>query len=162
MKRARRLLRALALFPPRLGSRQRVTACLATALALGFTARAQGVVAQRFTGSFRGTGRACYGRLDVRTRTLSWLTSFSQCQSVPYQVLEQHEHGDERSFAFHLEQPTKGCRFQVVYLHHRDAPERDTGWEGIGYASLEDYRADEAQGFKAGPASSLACELIAH
>jgi hypothetical protein len=146
--------------PPRLELRPGIAIWLV--VALGSAMRAEGVVAQRFTGSFRGTGRACHGRLDVRSRTLSWLTSFSQCQSIPYQPIEQREHGAERSFAFRLEKSTEGCRFQVIHLHHRDGSEADVGWEAIGYATLGDYRADEALGFKATPASSLACELIAH
>src|SRR5262245_31405462 len=36
-----------------------------------------------FTGTFRGTGRACTGALFVRTKTLEWNTTYSRCQS-PY------------------------------------------------------------------------------
>ncbi len=116
--------------------------------------------ARQFTGAFSGTGRACYGKLYVRTKTISWLTTFSQCQQVPYGVLEQHESGNERRFAFELKKPNKGCRFGVIYLYHRDTPNRDIDWQVIGYKSLDDYRADQAQGFKGEALTALSCYLV--
>jgi hypothetical protein len=134
---------------------------IAAALILSTVCAASPVASTpRFTGAFSGTGRACYGRLYVRTKTISWLTTFSQCQKVPYGVLEQHENGNERRFAFQLERRSKGCRFAVIYLYHRDNPDQDMDWQVIGYESIEDYRADQAQGFKADAPTALSCYLV--
>ena len=122
------------------------------------TARAGGV--PRFTGAFRGTGRACYGRLDVRVKTISWLTTFSQCKSVPYRLIERHQNGNARQLAFELARRDKGCRYGVIALRHRDDPDPSIGWEAIGYASLADYRADQARGFEADLATALSCYLV--
>lgn len=114
-----------------------------------------------FTSAFQGTGRACYGGLYVRTKTISWLTSFSRCQKVPYEMLERQENGHDRRFTFRLKQHPKGCRFEVLYLYHRDIPNPDIDWHVIGYASLTDYRADKQDGFKANSPNAQACSLVA-
>src|SRR5882672_2140538 len=90
-----------------------------------------------FTGAFEGTGRACYGGLYIRTRTISWLTPFSQCQSVLYEVIERLEKGNQRQFAFHLKQRREKCPFDVLYLNHSDTLNPDTGWHVIGYSSVQ-------------------------
>jgi len=41
-----------------------------------------------------------------------------------------------------------------------DSPDQDIDWEVIGYASLDDYRADQARGFKADLATTLSCYLV--
>ena len=45
--------------------------------------------AEKLTGTFVGTGRACSGRLVVQAKTVSWVTAFSRCESLPYDVIEQ-------------------------------------------------------------------------
>ena len=113
-----------------------------------------------FTGAFKGTGRACDGGLYIRTRTISWLTAFSQCRSVLYEVLERREEGHLRQFAFHLKQTGKGCRFDVLYLYHPDTPNPDTDWHVIGYASIQDYREDKQNGYKGDAPRSQSCSLV--
>lgn len=128
---------------------------------LAAVAGAPAAAAPPFTGAFSGTGRSCYGRLYVKTRTISWLTPFSQCQSVPYRTILQQQRGHERALAFQLERRPKGCRYRVLYLHHADDPDPTIRWEVIGYASLDDFRADQARGFKAESPSAMSCYLVA-
>ena len=118
------------------------------------------VAAAPFTGAFSGTGRACYGALYVRTKTIAWLTPFSQCQRVPYEIIEQRQNGNERHFAFRLQRRSKNCRYGVIYLYHRDNPDQTIDWQVIGYESLDDYRADQKRGFKGDALTSLTCYLV--
>lgn len=113
-----------------------------------------------FTGAFQGTGRACYGGLFVRTKTLSWLTPFSQCQKLPYETIDRKEQGRQRQFAFRLKQRTKACQYEVLYLYHGDSPDPDIDWHVIGYSSLAEYEADRQNGFKADSPNALACALV--
>jgi hypothetical protein len=115
-----------------------------------------------FTGAFSGTGRACYGKLFVREKTISWLTTFSQCQKLAYEIVDQHTEGHARRFTFHLKARPKACRYSVIFLRHRaDEADLRLGWDVIGYDSLEDYRADEKQGFKGDLPTSMTCYLVA-
>jgi hypothetical protein len=113
-----------------------------------------------FTGAFLGTGRSCYGGLYIRTKTISWLTPFSQCQRVPYEVIDRREKGNQRAFVFHLKQHAKSCGFDVLYLHHPDTPNLDIDWEIIGYVSLESYETDKKNGYKATLPNSMSCSLV--
>jgi hypothetical protein len=113
-----------------------------------------------FTGAFEGTGRACYGGLYVRTKTISWLTPFSQCQKIRYEILEHEKKGNGRRFVFHLKQQQRSCRFEVLYLYHGDTPNRAIDWHVIGYALMTDYQADKQKGFKADSPNAQSCSLV--
>jgi len=113
-----------------------------------------------FTGTFEGTGRACYGGLYVRTKTISWSTPFSACKRVPYEVLERSEKGNERRFTFRLKSSSKACRYGVLYLYHGASANADIDWHVIGYATFEDYKADQQNGFKADSPQALSCSLV--
>ncbi len=113
-----------------------------------------------FTGAFEGTGRACYGSLSIRTRTISWLTPFSQCQKMLYEVIEREQKGNQRQFTFQLKQHSKECRFEVLYLYHPDTPNPDTDWHVIGYSSVQDYHADKQNGYKGDAPGSQSCSLV--
>jgi hypothetical protein len=47
-----------------------------------------GAQAKVFTDSFQGQGRACWGNLFIRTKTIEWDTDFSVCQSA-YTIVKQ-------------------------------------------------------------------------
>jgi hypothetical protein len=159
-RRCRRTFLRAASAPVRTIREACVGACAAAVVSLALVATADGGTEPPFTGAFSGTGRSCYGRLFVRTRTISWLTPFSQCQQVPYRLVEQERRGNERRLTFELERRPRRCRYGVIHLRHRDTPEQDIGWEVIGYASLDDYRADEARGFKADSPTAMSCSLV--
>jgi hypothetical protein len=116
---------------------------------------------QRLTGAFSGTGRACYGKLFVRTETIEWLTPFSQCPRVRYRIVDDERDGNARAVTFELDHRAKGCRYGVIHLRHRDEPDPAIGWEVFGYATLDDYRQDRARGFKAESPTSMVCYLVA-
>jgi len=98
--------------------------------------------------------------LYIRTKTVSWLTPFSQCRKVPYEVIERNQKGDERRFAFHLKQRNQACLFDVLYLYHSDTPNPDIGWHVIGYATQEEYQADKQDGYTANSPRSQSCSLV--
>ena len=113
-----------------------------------------------FTGAFSGTGRACYGRLFVRTETIAWLTPFSQCPRVRYRIVDDERSGHARALTFALQRIPKGCRYGVIHLRHDDEPDPAIGWEVFGYATLDDYRQDRASGFTAAQPTSISCYLV--
>jgi len=129
-------------------------------LASVFIVSVASAVDSPFTGAFIGTGRACYGGLHIRPRTISWLTPFSQCQKILYEVIERRKRGNQREFVFHIKQHAKGCRFGVLYLDHPDIPNLDIDWGIIGYLSLESYETDKRNGYKAPLPNSLSCSLV--
>jgi hypothetical protein len=137
------------------------------AIAVALVSRARPCVAEqpratrRFTGAFSGTGRACYGKLFVRTETIAWLTPFSQCPRVRYRIVGAEQSGNARALTFELTHRAKGCRYGVLHLRHRDEPDPAIGWEVFGYATLDDYRQDRARGFKAESPTSMVCYLVA-
>lgn len=136
-------------------------AVAALAASAGGAAGGEPSRAARFTGAFSGTGRACYGRLFVRTETIAWLTPFSQCPRVRYRVLDDERSGNARALTFELARRPKGCRYGVIHLRHRDEPDPAIGWEVLGYATLDDYRQDRARGFTAASPTAISCYLVA-
>ncbi len=114
-----------------------------------------------FTGSFEGAGRACYGALKVRSKTISWTTPFSSCKNVTYEVIERSEKGKARRFTFRLKPASKACRFGVVYLYHDDSANAGIDWHVIGYRTMDEYKADQQNGLKADSPDALSCSLVA-
>lgn len=93
-----------------------------------------------FTAAFMGTGRLCYGGLYLREKTISWLIPYSQCQRVPFDVMEQWGEGNERNIVFRLKYKPANCRFGVIYLTHKDNPNFGIRWEAAGYADEAEFR----------------------
>jgi hypothetical protein len=133
---------------------------LKTSVLVCFAASSMRATDAPFTGSFEGTGRACYGGLYIRTRTISWVTPFSRCERMPYQLLEHSENGTQQEFAFQFKRPAKSCRFSVLYLYHGNTANLGRDWHVIGYASLQDYEGDKRNGFKADNPASQSCWLV--
>jgi hypothetical protein len=110
------------------------------------------------TGRFLGSGRACYGTLAVRTKTISWLTSFSQCKSIPYELIERNQQGEELRVTYRLKLGTDSCRYAVLSLTHTGSA-KDTGWGVTGYGSEHSYQADKASGYSAKDEDMMSCYL---
>jgi hypothetical protein len=110
------------------------------------------------TGRFQGSGRACYGTLDVRTKTISWLTTFSQCNSTPYELIERNEQGEELRMTYRLKPGTDTCRYAILSLTHAGVAE-NTGWDVTGYGSEQSYQTDKASGYKAKAEDMMSCYL---
>lgn len=91
-----------------------------------------------FTAAFMGSGM-CYGALSVRDRTISWLTHYSQCQRVQFEILEYQNSGNIRDVVFHLTRIPTGCRFQIIHLHHDAGENFMTRWYAHGFVSKTDY-----------------------
>jgi hypothetical protein len=100
-----------------------------------------------FSGTFEGSGRACYGKLVIKSKTISWNTPFSSCKNLSYDVIQKDTQGSEQRKVYLLKKRNKGCLFSVISLHHRESSEGDPG-----YLSLEDFKADNK-------ANSTSCYL---
>jgi hypothetical protein len=111
------------------------------------------------TGRFQGTGRACYGTLSIDAKTLSWLTPFSHCKSMAYQLLSQERHGGKTRMTYRLTSSPANCRFAVLSLTH-GGPGENTGWEVTGYGAEQSYLADKASGYQAKTEDMMSCYLV--
>lgn len=133
--------------------RRLLTLCTAVVL----TAQA---VEAPFTGRFVGTGRACYGMLAVRTQTISWLTSFSQCQALPYELAEQTDGDGHLRITWRFTRSTPACRYQIISLTHDGGPDQDIGWNVTGYGSQQSYLRDKSAGYKGATPDTMSCYLV--
>jgi hypothetical protein len=104
------------------------------------------------TGTFEGSGRACYGKLIIKPETISWTTPFSSCKNVPYEILDQTSRGSERRIVYSLKERDKGCLWSIVVLRHRDSPNADLDWDLTSYLTMADYESTNA-------ANSMSCYL---
>ncbi|WP_439892450.1 hypothetical protein ACS7SF_08110 [Ralstonia sp. 25C] len=112
------------------------------------------MAAEPLTGTFRGDGRACFGALFVRPKTIEWNASFFTCGPTRYKVIEQDLSGDHSRAAFKIEDPRKRCGLVVIEVYRYN----DTFWNVKGYPTLEAYKKREEPGWKdaANPARQVA------
>jgi hypothetical protein len=89
-----------------------------------------------FTGVFHGEGRACFGALFVRSKTIEWTSSFSQCGPARYEILDQDLADKHPRIAYRLMGRSKQCRNAVISLAHYEGEV----WDVKGYPSVEAYQ----------------------
>jgi hypothetical protein len=111
------------------------------------------------TGRFVGSGRACYGTLDIARETISWNTAFSRCKARPFHLTAEKSEGKQR-LTFEFTETSSACRFQVVSLTHDETSGAYAGWEATGYADLASYREDKRSGYTRNGADMMSCALI--
>lgn len=141
---------------PDLASTMKLAAAvISAAISLGAAASAQ-----PFTGRFNGTGRACYGTLAVHVKTISWLTSFSQCQALPVELIERDENGGTLRLTYQFTRGASSCRFGVVSLMHNNSSDMDTGWQVVGYGTKSSFLADKSDGYTRNAPDMMSCYLI--
>jgi len=133
--------------------------CVA-AITLAWLAPAFQVQAEKLTGTFTGTGRACFGKLAVHAKTISWSTTFSRCELLPYELIEQTTDADVARYSFKFTRHSPQCRYRYITVTHRAESGADIGWNVIGYGSEQSYLADKANGYKANAPDAMACYLI--
>jgi hypothetical protein len=112
-----------------------------------------------FTGRFLGTGRSCYGMLAVRTQTISWMTSFSQCEA-PYELVEHTDSGGHLRITWRFTRSIPACRYPLISLTHDGGPDQDIGWNVTGYGSEQSYLRDKSAGYTAATADTMSCYLV--
>ncbi|GAB2879156.1 hypothetical protein GCM10027277_55510 [Pseudoduganella ginsengisoli] len=116
--------------------------------------------AGKLAGTFAGTGRACFGKLVVHAKTISWLTTFSRCESLPYELIEQTTDADIDRYSFKFTRHSPQCRYRYITVTHRGASGADIGWGVIGYGSEQSHLADKANGYTANAPNAMACYLV--
>jgi hypothetical protein len=130
---------------------------LAISLVIGLAAQA---TEPPFTGRFLGSGRACYGTLAVDAKTVSWLTSFSQCQAVPVELVERDDSGGALRVTYRFKTGSSSCRFGALSLSHDGTKNLNTGWQVVGYASEARFIEDKASGYALNAPDMMFCSLI--
>lgn len=109
-----------------------------------------------FTGVFMGGGRACYGGLFVRTKTVEWNTPFNRCKRTRYDLLERMLAPGHERITMKLKNPS--CAFQVIALEQT----QEWGWTAYGYQTVEAYEKRELPDWKNSPIESrmvLTCSV---
>jgi hypothetical protein len=136
--------------------------CLTCTAAVMLACLAPIVQAQagKLSGTFTGTGRACFGKLTVHAKTISWSTTFSRCESLPYELIEQTTDADIDRYSFKFTRHSQQCRYRYLTVTHRRASEADIGWDVIGYGSEQSYLSDKANGYTANSSDTMSCYLI--
>lgn len=114
----------------------------------------------RLNGKFTGTGRACSGSLVIQAKTISWTSSFSRCQGLPYEMVERSAEAGIVRYSFRFKRISSSCRYRYITVSHDEAQESYTGWGIIGYGSEQSYLADKAGGYKADAEDTISCYLI--
>jgi len=120
------------------------------------TARAE---TSSFTGRFQGTGRTCYGTLAVQAKTISWLTPFSGCRPVRYQIIEHDAQNEQMKTVYRLEPGATSCRYAILILTH-SGTSTDSGWEVTGYGSEQSYRTGKSSDYKTSSEDMMSCPLV--
>ncbi len=88
-----------------------------------------------FTGEYQGTGRQCFGRLSVQSKSIEWHTPFATCRKTPYRVLAKEPRGSGQEVVFVLQ--GKPCGFGVIALSLDS--EEPQYWNVSGYRSMAAY-----------------------
>jgi len=96
-----------------------------------------------FIGVYHGQGRACFGGLFLRERTLEWNASFFRCAPTRYRRIAQQD-GARPRVALELSGKAKACRFKVVEIAYYS----EWSWTVNGYPSLEAYARRDQPGWK--------------
>ena len=105
------------------------------------------------TGTYLGGGRACFGKLKISARSLSWRTPFSHCSSVPYEFSNLGEKNGAAAYLFQLHAKQHECPYTSIVLLQRVAVAREATWEAIGYPSVEDQQTGRMD-------QALACPMV--
>ncbi len=137
---------------------RRMTCIVATTL-VGLAPVAQAQM-DKLTGTFAGTGRACSGQLIVQPKTISWVTSFSRCESLPYEIIEQATDAETYRYSFKFKRHAPRCRYRYITVTHKREGGEDVGWGVIGYGSEQSYLADKANGYTANAEDTMSCYLV--
>ncbi|MGN7101939.1 hypothetical protein ACTHR6_10035 [Ralstonia holmesii] len=123
-------------------------------IAVSLLAAQSAMAADTLTGTFRGDGRACYGALFVRPKTIEWNASFFKCGPTRYKVIEQDLSGDHPHAAFKIDDHRKRCGLAVIEVSRYS----EFSWSVKGYQTMEAYQKREEPGWKdsADPARQVA------
>lgn len=101
-------------------------------------------------GRYPSWGRACYGSVNIRARTIEWRAPFSICKPTPYEVVASDLTGEKPFVAYRFKKRNKACLYEVVEI----AKQGGDHWAAIGYQTIEDYRQHHDD-----PGSSDSCPL---
>jgi hypothetical protein len=95
----------------------------------------------------------------VAEKTISWMTPFSQCKSMGYELIERGSREGQMRMTYRLKPGAGSCRYTVLTLTHRGTVD-GTGWEVTAYGSETSYRTDKSNGYKTRSEDMLSCPLV--
>ena len=102
---------------------------------------------------FEGSGRACYGKLVVTSKEISWITPFSKCKKLPYEFTDLGKNEGCQQFLYQIKKKDRACLYNTILLSRKDDPKLDSIWEAIGYRTIDDYKFHKVE-------NSLSCGLV--
>ncbi len=122
-------------------------------LALAATFTAHATDAATLNGVFRGTGRACYGTLNLSQKQLVWNTPFSKCSTRAFQATELEVQDGRKRSLYELRGVSKKCLYRTLVLHHPDPQQPDAGWDLTAYRTHADYKINSTENY-------MSCALV--
>jgi hypothetical protein len=135
-----------------IGSSWSISHALACSVVL-LAASAHATDVKTFTGTFEGTGRACYGELKIDKKQFAWNTPFSKCSTRLFRASEPNSSGGEKRYVYELRGVGKKCRYRTVVLRHPDPQQPSAAWEATGYRNQSDFAANSVE-------HSMSCAVI--
>lgn len=129
-------------------------------LILGIPAAAWSAANPPMLERFSGSGRACYGALEIRAATIAWNTPFSTCPESRFKVLDRIDGRGKSGAVYEVQEPSKSCRFRVISLVQTMHKSSSPIWEATGYGTVESYKADKRRGFRGSSPDMLTCGLV--
>lgn len=131
-----------------------------TAIGIFLLLGAQAHITELAPANFSGTGRSCFGTLSIQSKTISWTTPFSQCNALPYELLEQDSSGDRIRYTFRFTRTARACHYSILSLTHDKAQSAGLGWEVTGYDLKQSYLTDKANNYQDNLTGMMSCYLV--
>lgn len=92
--------------------------------------------------------------------TISWITPFSRCREVPYEIIDRDDTSDTRRLTYRFPRGAASCHYRIVSLAHKGSAALETGWEVTGYGDEASYHGDKAAGFSGSTPDLMSCYLV--
>ncbi len=105
-----------------------------------------------YLGKFEGSGRACYGKLEVKPKSVSWNITFSKCKASAYKILKIDQSGPRWEVVFERKLKDKKCFYPVLRLAHQIEKDPNIGWNVEGFATVKAHQEESVK-------DSISCYL---
>ena len=98
-----------------------------------------------YLGNFQGSGRACYGKLILKAKSVSWNTTYSSCKTSHYTILELDQSGPKWAIVLERKVKDKKCYYPVIRLTHEINMGSNIGWSIEGFKTPKAYHEESVK-----------------
>lgn len=122
-----------------------ILACL---FALTMPAMAQ---EQLPVGVYHGEGRACFGALYIREKTVEWHASFVSCEKRPYEILKIRQTAEgAKEYVFQIKNPDANCKLPYFTLSRHAQIDNGETWSFAAYKNMDDLESATDDNYSCG------------